>query len=895
MKLTLDEIQINATRFSKRWENAHREKADEQPFIIELLGVFGVDDPVKAGERQKEVKIKGQHTRWIDYFWKNKIAIEMKSAGERLDKAYWQLRERYMDNLPAEDVPDLWLVCDFQNFHLRRMSTKEIFKFALKDLRKNIRLFPELTGHKAVSVKDFELEVNVKAAEKMANLSKALATHGYEGHPLELYLVRLLFCMFADDTGIFHKDIFYRYIKASKSDGSDLSDRIARLFEVLNMDEQTRAKRTLLSDELKQFKYINGSLFEERLPPADFNAKMRQTLLDCINFNWENIHPAIFGAMFQGVMDTKQRREIGAHYTSEENIEKLINPLFMNELWAEFHQAKNSPKALEAFHNKIANLKFLDPACGCGNFLIVTYGKLRELELEILRTYDRLKTNKEAFQIGLDVTNLANLLKVSVEQFYGIEIESFPCQIAQVGMWLIEHQMNLRLTEFGTYYERLPLTHNATIIHSNALRMEWEDVVPKGELNYILGNPPFNGARMMSATQKDDMNLVFGKLKGVGNLDYVTAWYKKAADMMESTTHVRAAFVSTNSIAQGEQPAILWKPLMERGVFINFGIPTFKWYNEAKGKAAVHCVIIGFSYHRTEPNINPYLLKAPNVFIESRRKPISDDVPDLVFGNMANDGGNLIIEADEYEAFLRSEPAAVKFIRKFTGSVEFINNLPRYCLWLAGATPQELRAMPKVMERVGKVRELRSASTREGTRKKADTPTLFAEIRQPETEYIIIPRVSSERRDYIPMGFIPPNVIASDAALIIPNATLYHFGILTSNTHMAWTRAVCGRLEMRYRYSKDIVYNNFPWPKADDKQKAEIEKLAQAILDARAAHPTSSLADLYDPLTMPPNLRKAHQNLDQAVMKLYNFPKTHTEADVVAELMEMYQDLTGGK
>jgi hypothetical protein len=521
--------------------------------------------------------------------------------------------------------------------------------------------------------------------------------------------------------------------------------------------------------------------------------------------------------------------------------------------------------------------------------LIIAYRELRLLEIEILREERRISKGNDH-----ELLNIETHFKVNVEQFYGIEILSWPCQIAKTGMWLMDHLMNmLASSEFGKYYDRLPLTKGAEIVHANAHRIDWEGIAPKDELSYILGNPPFSGARTgedkgEQKRKKEDMKIVFGKLKGVGNLDYVTAWYKKAVDTMEGNKKIKTAFVSTNSITQGEQVAILWKPLIERGIFINLGIPTFKWSNEARGKAAVHCVIMGFSYEKTTPNINPYLIEAPTVFIEDRNKPICD-APEMVFGNMPNDGGNLIVEANEYHEFLTKEPKAAKFIKRLVGADEFINNIPRYCLWLVDATPSELRAMPLVMARIERVKEGRLASKREATRKKADAPMLFGEIRQPDTDYIVIPSVSSERRRYIPIGFLDSNTIATNLVLMIPNATLYHFGILTSSAHMAWTRAVCGRLEMRYRYSKDIVYNNFPWPGATDKQKAEVERLAQGILDARAKYPDSSLADLYDPLTMPPELLKAHRELDKAVMKLYGFGKDIKETDIVAELMKRYQ------
>lgn len=902
MQLAWDEIQVNAVAFSKRWKDAKNEEAQAQSFELDFLRVFGVTDPEAVGDFEYKVPLSGSKTGYIDYVWKRKIAIEMKSRGKDLTLAFQQL-QNYMQHLPEDEIPDLWLVCDFENMRLSRRSTNEIWNFKTKDLRKHIKRFADIAGYETERIREDQVEVNVKAAEKMARLHDALKDHGYDGHDLEVYLVRLLFCLFADDTGIFPQDTFLHYIEDSKEDGSDLSDRIARLFEVLNMPEETRAKRTLLSDELKRFRYINGGLFADLLPSAEFDAKMRKTLLDCVNFDWNKISPAVFGAMFQGVMDKTQRREMGAHYTSEENILKLINPLFMDELWQEFDRVKTSPAALDSFHDKLARLKFLDPACGCGNFLIITYRELRLLELEIMKM--KSSTN----QLVLDISPM---LKVSVEQFYGIEYEDFPCQIATVGMWLIDHQMNLRVSElFGQYYARLPLTQSATIVHGNALRLDWECIVPKRELSIILGNPPFLGYSNQNAEQKEDILSVYLDAKGkpfkaAGKIDYVAAWYYKAAQILAGTT-TRAAFVSTNSITQGEQVSAVWKPLYEMfDIHIDFGYRTFRWSNEAKGKAAVHCVIVGFSaspgkektiFDGNEKisanNVNPYLVDAPDVFIQSRTKSLCD-VPSMVYGNKPTDGGHLFIEADEYEDFIAREPAAQKYIRKIYGATEYINNVDRYCLWLVGAAPSDLKKMPLVMDRVEQVRQFRLSSTKKATQDSAATPTLFQEVRQPDGDYIIVPRHSSEKRRYIPLGFVSSDIIVNDAVLIIPDASLYHFGVLTSNVHMAWVRAVCGRIKSDYRYSKDIVYNNFPWPDVMDEQRAVIEQLAQGVLDARAQFPDSSLADLYDPLITPPELLKAHQNLDRMVMKLYGFTPQNTpsEAVCVAKLMERYEEMT---
>jgi hypothetical protein len=906
MQLSWDAIQSNAVAFSKRWQGGGKEKQEAQSFVRAFLGVFGVEAGIIDRGFENPVKIGGKgHDKYIDFLWAGQIAIEMKSKGENLALAFGQL-QNYMNHLPnPDDVPDLWLVCDFEHMRLNRRSTNEVWNFKTRDLRKHIKKFASIAGYATERVRDDQVEVNVKAAEKMAKLHDALKSHGYEGHDLEVYLVRILFCLFADDTGIFPQDSFCRYVEGSKPDGSDLSDRMARLFEILNMPEEVRARRTLLSDELRRFRYVNGGLFRDLLPMADFDAKMRQTLLDCVNFDWNKISPAIFGAMFQGVMDKGQRRELGAHYTSEENILKLINPLFMDDLWKEFDRVKTDPAALERFHEKISRLNFLDPACGCGNFLIITYRELRLLELEIL------KMQYSSQQLILDVSML---LKVGVEQFYGIEYEDFPCQIAQVGMWLIDHQMNLRVSEqFGQYYARLPLIQSATIVRGNALRIDWERVIPSRELAYILGNPPFVGYSNQSAEQKADILSVYvdgnGKpFKTAGKIDYVAAWYCKAAKYMAGT-NIRAAFVSTNSITQGEQVAAVWQPLFDMfGIHIDFGYRTFKWSNEAKGKAAVHCVIVGFSTAESGEklifdgeekmranNINPYLIDAPDVFIGGRANSLCD-VPPMVYGNKPTDGGHLFIEADEYAEFIAREPEAEKYIKRIYGATEYINGIDRYCLWLVNASPGVLRNMPLVMERVAKVRQFRLASSKKATRESAETPTLFQEIRQPDSEYIIVPRHSSENRRYIPLGFVSADIIVNDAVQMIPKATLYHYGILTSNVHMAWVRAVCGRIKSDYRYSKDIVYNNFPWPDATDEQKAVVEQLAQGVLDARAKFPGASLADLYDPLTMPPQLLKAHQNLDRAVMRLYGFPvgKT-TEADCVAALMERYRAITERK
>lgn len=902
MTLTWDQIQANAIAFSKRWKDAKREEALAQTFEKEFLAVFGVEDALSVGEYEYKVALDDGHNGYIDYYWPKKIAIEFKTRGKDLNKAYEQLKD-YVLHLPGADMPDLLMVCDFENIVLYHRNTGEKVSFKTKDLRKHIKQFANIAGYETSRTYENQVEVNVKAAEKMARLHDALKEHGYEGHPLEVYLVRLLFCLFADDTGIFPKDSFVNYIENSKEDGSDLSMRLAQLFEVLNLSDETRKKRTLLSPELLQFRYINGGLFADPLPFADFNDKMRQTLLDCCNFDWNKISPAIFGAMFQGVMDKDQRRELGAHYTSEENILKLINPLFMDELWAEFERVKSTPALLDRFHDKISRLKFLDPACGCGNFLIITYRELRVLELEILKM--KVNTNQM-------VMDISPLLKVNVEQFYGIEYEDFPCQIAQVGMWLMDHQMNTRAADqFGMYYARLPLTQSATIVNGNALRIDWADVVSKQELSYILGNPPFIGARMMAqgSQQKREVEETFGNIKDVQDLDYVTCWYKKAAQLIQGT-NIEVGFVSTNSICQGAQVPILWNVLLnDLHIHIKFAHQTFKWSNEAKGKAAVFCVIVGFllsnpkekklfTYQsvQAEPeeklveNINPYLLPGNDCFVTAQKNPLCN-VPEMKFGSQPRDGGFFVLSPEEREEILAQEPGLAKVIKPYIGAEEFIKGKERYCIWLHNEPFEVIKDSRILKERIAAVEKFRMESKAKTTNGYARVPAIFAQIAHPYSDYLIVPRVSSENRRYIPIGFLDKNSIASDAVQIIPNATLYHFGILTSNVHMAWMRTVAGRLKSDYRYSKELVYNTFPWPEPNEKQKVAIEVAAQAVLDERAKHPGTSLADLYEPTLMKVSgLQAVHTKLDRAVWAAYG-AKWKSEAECVADLMERYQRL----
>ena len=898
------DIGTNARKFVKTWKGTTgEEKKFDQSFMNDFFSVYGVSRDKYFF--QYTVRLKTGEVRWADCFWPGVILIEMKSKGQtkiELEAAYAQSLEYYYA-IKEEDKPKYILVCDFNVFELYNMDgeCEAPTRFTLKDFPTRIRVFDVFLGIETKWKPAESNDLNMKAAYMMAKLHDKMADLGYSGHELEVYLVRLMFCLFAEDTDIFGSESFYDYIQGCKEDGSDLGSRISALFEVLDMPPEVRAKKPMLSAELKRFQYINGSLFAEVLHRSDFDAGMRKVLLGCCDFNWEQIKPEIFGAMFQGVMSPKERRELGAHYTSEENILKVIRPLFLDSLWEEFERSKTSKRNLEIFHEKLERLKFLDPACGCGNFLIVTYRELRKLEIQVLRVL-----REDYRQKVLDV---GDICKVNVHQFYGIEYEEFPSQIARVGMWLCDHLMNREASgTFGGNQARLPLKEAAHITCGNALRVDWETIVPKTELSYIMGNPPFLGYTQQSKEQKEDMALIFSNNPKYSVLDYVCAWYQKAVDYIKGT-NIETAFVSTNSISQGEQPTILWKPLMEQcGAIINFAYRTFKWSNEAKGKAAVHCVIIGFDTKggrslkwiydengdkKIAKNINGYLIDATTVFIEKRKKSLCD-VPEMLKGNIPVDDGNLIIEDEDLETFLTEAPAAKKFVKPLLGAKEFIYNKKRWCLWLVDASPSELKALPNVVKRVEAVKRFRMASKKEATQKYAECPTRFMEIRQPTTEYMLIPSTTSERRNFIPLGFVSSDVISTNANFMLPNASLYHFGVLTSTIHMAWMRAVCGRLEMRYRYSNDIVYNNFPWPETTDAQKEEISKRAQGVLDARALNPSDSLDALYDPSFMPDVLRDAHKKLDKAVAKAYGI-SYETDMEIVTFLMQKYLELTKGK
>ncbi|WP_026793955.1 MULTISPECIES: class I SAM-dependent DNA methyltransferase [Planktothrix] len=900
MPLSWNEIKQRAITFSKEWESETSEKSESQSFWNNFFNVFGISRR-RVGSFELPIKKADNKQGFIDLLWKGTILVEHKSRGKDLDKATQQAKD-YFPNLKEHELPKYILVSDFQKFRLYDLDTAETTEFELKDFLDHVHLFGFMAGYEKRVYKD-EDPVNIKAAELMGELHDRLKEIGYTGHDLEVYLVRLLFCMFADDTGIFNnKGIFWEYIDLhTKENGSDLAMHIASIFHILNTSNEKRLKN--LDENLAQFPYVNGKLFEETVKPATFDKPMREMLLKACAFDWGKISPAIFGSMFQAVMNQTERRNLGAHYTSEKNIQKLIKPLFLDDLYTEFEKAKGSKGKLETLHKKIANLHFLDPACGCGNFLIITYRELRDLEILIL-----LELNKS----GQLVTDISSIIQVDVDQFAGIEYDEFAVRVAEVAMWLIDHQMNLKVSnEFGQYFVRLPLKKAAKIVHGNSLRIDWGDVVAKDKLNFILGNPPFVGKHLQSRNQKEDMQLVFDYMKGLSDLDYVTAWFYKAASIIKNT-RVEVGFVATSSITQGEQVYLLWNSLInDFGVKINFVHRTFKWSNEAKGNAVVHCVIIGFSLFErprkeifdyesinSDPQkiivekINPYLNSGSLVLISKRSKPLSNVSP-ITCGNKPSDDGNFIFSDVEKNEFVKKEPLAHSFFRKYIGSAELINNTFRWCLWLKDIPPVELKKMPLVLEKIDKVRKFRENSTAAPTRKTALTPSLFFYISQPDTNYLAIPEVSSERRKYIPIGFLDKSIIASNKLQIIHNANLYLFGILTSEMHMTWVRYVCGRLKSDFDYSSTIVYNNYPFPEnVSDKQKQKVETAAQKVLDTRAKYPDISLADLYDPLTMPPDLVKAHQALDKAVDLCYRPQPFVSELNRIEYLFSLYEALS---
>ncbi len=946
MALSWNEIRDRAVHFSKEWADTSNEEADAKPFLIDFFNVFGISRK-RVATFEHRVKKLDDKDGYIDLLWKGTILVEMKSRGKNLDKAYQQAKD-YTHGLKEHELPKYILICDFENFKLYDLEEDTTVTFTLNNLVHHVQQFSYILGYQKRIYKEQD-PANIKAAELMGKLHDRLEEIGYTGHALEVYLVRILFLLFAEDTTIFEKQQFQEYIEQrTAEDGSDLAAKLQEIFQVLNTLKEKRFKN--LDEQLAAFPYVNGKLFEENLPNASFDTKMRQALLNCCYIDWSKISPAIFGSMFQSVMNPKERRNLGAHYTSETNILKLIKPLFLDDLRKEFENIKDNKNKLSTFHKKLSKLKFLDPACGCGNFLVITYRELRQLELDILRA---------TYKTGQGVLDIREIIWLDVDMMYGIEYEEFPARIAEVAMWLVDHQMNMQISnEFGQYFVRLPLKKAANIVHGNALQIDWNDLLKHNTIeieaenttvivsepfteyksvniktkhltiiderkninekiglenafDYIIGNPPFIGYAWQNEAQKKDMLKIFSSVKGAGVLDYVTAWYVKAAQLIQKTKTL-VAFVSTNSIIQGEQTGILWSLLFNLyKIKIHFAHRTFCWRNEAKGNAAVHCVIIGFASFDTtnktifeyenikgEPhelkvkNINPYLIEAKDIFIQKRSTPICN-VPEINRGSDAIDDGNLLLNQEEKDALIIKSPNAERYIKPFLMGKEFLNNIPRYCIWLKDIDLKEVADINSIYERIGRVKEFRENSKRIQTQKAAQFPYLFGEERQPNAEYLAIPKVSSERRDYIPIAFCSKDVICGDKLFNLPNATLFHFGIISSKMHNTWMRNTCGRMKSDYSYSNTIVYNNYPWPENPTaKQVKGIETAAQKVLDARLQFPNSSLADLYDPLTMPHALLKAHNELDKAVDMAYRPQPFINEANRMVFLFELYEKYT---
>ena len=913
-----------AKAFAEKWQGRGYEKGETQLFWVELLQtVYGVENP--ASYMECEVQVQLENTSFIDvYLPATKVMIEQKSINKDLSKAIrqsdgtmltpLQQLKRYAAALGYFKYPRWGITCNFREFYIYDMGQPngEPAVLKLENLPTEYHRLNFLVDAGDDRIKQ-ELEISLNAGALVGRMYEMLLKQ-YGENPTEemlkslnMLIVRIVFCLYAEDAGIFgRRNMFHDYLADFQP--KHFRRALIDLFEVL--DTPDNARDPYMEKILAEFPYVNGGLFaDNHLIIPSFSEECVDLILNvACPFSWEGISPTIFGAVFESTLSAKIRRSGGMHYTSLENIHKVIDPLFLNDLQKEYEaiadipQPKVQKQKLEAFQDKLAGLKFFDPACGSGNFLTETYISLRRLENKVI---DRL--TKGQIVLG----EMASPVKVSIHQFYGIEINDFACVVAKTAMWIAELQMmqeTQSIVEMNLDF--LPLKSYVNIVEGNALRMDWQGVLPPSQCNYIMGNPPFVGYSLQSKEQKADMLDIYVDEKGksyktAGKIDYVAGWYFKAAEYMQNTG-VRTAFVSTNSITQGEQVAAVWKPLYDRfGIHIDFAWRTFIWNSESNEKAHVHCVIIGFScldnnhmknlYELSSPkmvkDINPYLVEGKPVFIEARRKPICD-VPVFVRGSQPTDDGNFIFTAEEKNVFLAKEPQAEKFLRPFMMGKDFIDRKPRYCLWLVDAMPQDIRKCPEVMKRVTAVREFRLNSKKSATQRKADTPTLFDEVRDSKTDYIALPKVSSQNRRYIPMDFLSHNIIAGDKLFMLSEVSLYHFGVLMSNVHMAWMRVVAGRLKSDYSYSNTVVYNNFPWCTPTDAQKAKIEKTAQGILDARAKYPDSSLADLYDEVLMPPELRKAHQANDRAVMEAYGFwGKLNTESECVAQLMKMYQKL----
>lgn len=908
MRLGWGEIRARAKAFSEEWKDAHYEKGETQSFYNEFFEIFGVRRKQVAVYEQR-VKLLNNRHGFMDLFWPGTLLIEQKSARLDLGKARGQALD-YVDGLKPDDQPKYVLTCDFQRWHLWEVESGQEWSFTLVELHKHIEAFFFILGRR----RSFgtQAAVNIKAAELMGRLHDALEASGYTGHDLEKLLVRLLFCLFADDTGIFEpKDIFLQLIDAdTKEDGSDVGRVLGELFDVLDTPEGQR--QAGLSGELNAFPYVNGALFAGHVRTPVFDKKMREMLLDAARFDWGKVSPAIFGSLFQSVMEPEERRKKGAHYTSEANILKVIGPLFLDDLRAEFERLKvrrtGRAAALGEFQKKLSRLKFLDPACGCGNFLVIAYRELRALELGVLH---------ELWD-GQRVTDVSLFSLVTVDQFHGIEYEEFPARIAEVAMWMTDHIANNELSlAFGQSYARIPLKDSAHILHGDALETDWNDLLPAEKCSYVMGNPPFIGFVMRGEKQQDQSTEIMQALGAAGSrLDYVAAWFLKAAQYTQPS-RAPIAFVATNSLTQGEQVAQLWPALFQRwGLEIAFAHRTFEWGSEARGKAHVHVVIIGLAHRVKEPGekrlfnysdikgdpvetrhgaLTAYLFDARGVanrhLVVRRESSSLSGAPSICVGTKPVDGGHYILDAKERRAFIDREPAAEPLIRPFLGGYEFINGEPRWIIHAQQASPDELRSMPSVRERIAAVRDFRTSGAGKLAKSLAGTPTAYHVTVVPVAPFLVIPEVSSSRREYVPIGWIEPPTIPSNKLLVIEHATVWQFAVLTSRMHMAWLGHIGGRLKSDFQYSPGLVYNTFPWPETTPAQRARIEMLAQAVLDARTAHPTSSLADLYDPDTMPGDLRRAHAALDAAVDRLYRPAPFASDRDRVEHLFGRYEAL----
>ena len=908
MRLSWNEIRARAARFAAEWADATYERGEAQSFYNEFFAIFGVRRRTVARYEEHVRRLDHSHG-FIDLFWPGVLLVEQKSAGRDLTAAHEQAGA-YFDALSERDRPRYQLLCDFQIFELLDRDEREKTRFALADLPQHVEKFGFIIGVQRRTFRDQD-PVNIEASERMARLHDALAESGYDGHDLELFLVRTVFCLFADDTGIFEpRDIFLQFIEERTSaDGSDLGPYLARLFQVLNTPEDRR--QTTLDEDLARFPYINGELFAKPLRIPDFDAAMRQSLVDACLFDWTAISPAIFGALFQSVMEPAERRAQGAHYTTEQNIRKVIEPLFLDDLRAELARLKTRRDNrripdLYAFQQKLGRLRFLDPACGCGNFLIIAYRELRQLEIEVLRQLHP-SGQLSAFAELLSVVN--------VDQFYGIEISEFPARIAETALWMMDHIMNNRLSlEFGQTYARIPIEQSPHICNADALAMDWAELLPPAECSYLFGNPPFVGAKFQSPNQRKQVQQIAAL--GGSTLDYVAAWFIRAGEYAQQG-HPRIGFVATNSITQGEQVAQLWPILFNRcRLDIAFAHRTFAWGSDARGKAHVHVVIIGldnreavskekrlFAYPdiHGEPEetnlaaITPYLfdgsgLANPHLVVGTESRPING-LAKLVTGAQPIDGGIYILNEDQRDKLLEECPEAESYIRPFVGSQEYLNGKKRWILWLGEAPPNLLRQAPALRERVAAVRALRKKSNRASTQALADTPTLFQINLIPDAPFLVIPEVSSERREYVPIGWLEPPVVPSNLVRVLVNATKPTFALLTSAMHMAWMRHFGGRLESRYRYSIGVIYNTFPLPPVSEKGLQRLVPHADAVLAARANHPNATLADLYDPNAMPPDLRRAHSALDRAVDSLYRRARFASERARVEHLFALYEQL----